>query len=220
MKTSFGSFQFQSTLPCGSDLKNLLHCLRCRIFQSTLPCGSDTIVFASTKHINNFNPRSLAGATLMLRQYADVARISIHAPLRERRLFRRQDNTEHNFNPRSLAGATGLFTRSEDVVAGISIHAPLRERRQINSRTFLRPRFQSTLPCGSDINIHHRAMRAEISIHAPLRERLCSSCTNQRHSDFNPRSLAGATVDIPAIFQPPTISIHAPLRERLIVIAK
>ena len=55
---------FQSTLPCGSDVHNLLHSGRLPGFQSTLPCGSDTVPAKPVELPPNFNPRSLAGATL------------------------------------------------------------------------------------------------------------------------------------------------------------
>ena len=54
----------------------------------------------------NFNPRSLAGATLVITSFA---------------------LPRWNFNPRSLAGATSsLLAISSDLP--ISIHAPSRER--------------------------------------------------------------------------------------------
>ena len=76
-------------------------------FQSTLPRGSDTSGAVGSFAASYFNPRSLAGATdkrvTVLRQPV----ISIHAPSRERRRFRRILCTCYgNFNPRSLAGAT------------------------------------------------------------------------------------------------------------------
>ena len=97
---------FQSTLPRGSDRSSrdgtrrkagisihapsrerlkckILNCLRLT-FQSTLPRGSDcsfsTITFTSF----DFNPRSLAGATILEAQACFTIEISIHAPSRER----------------------------------------------------------------------------------------------------------------------------------------
>ena len=75
----------------------------------------------------DFNPRSLAGATLVKRAYSTVF---------------------SDFNPRSLAGAT------EDT-----------------RKMFYMQKFQSTLPCGSDIVDGEDAEAVYISIHAPLRER-------------------------------------------------
>ena len=100
--------EFQSTLPRGSDRNQLLFNPERMIFQSTLPRGSDKIAAGAVtadkiisihapsreRHkasLNlftakiNFNPRSLAGATLPVVQVI---------------------NPHCNFNPRSLAGAT------------------------------------------------------------------------------------------------------------------
>ena len=78
------------------------------VFQSTLPCGSDSIVRKTKILIVNFNPRSLAGATSNAVSLFVGSTISIHAPLRERRLKKlRKYITRYYFNPRSLAGATG-----------------------------------------------------------------------------------------------------------------
>ena len=77
----------------------------------------------------DFNPRSLAGATLALEFLPFLSTyISIHAPSRER--------------------------QSEAVPAPsarlISIHAPSRERRSLWLHQAYASRFQSTLPRGSD----------------------------------------------------------------------
>ena len=53
-------------------------------FQSTLPCGSDLVPLLTLILAVNFNPRSLAGATASSVLQAASAKISIHAPLRER----------------------------------------------------------------------------------------------------------------------------------------
>ena len=97
-----------------------------------------------------FNPRSLAGATECQRQQYHAQFISIHAPSRERLCLAISIACSSNFNPRSLTGATkvvgGAVTLSE-----ISIHAPSRERRG-KTRIFIiiLATFQSTLPHGSD----------------------------------------------------------------------
>ena len=116
--------------------------------------------------------------------------ISIHAPLRERRLVSR------------LGRLYGI----------ISIHAPLRERR---FPTYGRCRgyiFQSTLPYGSD----GQGDRVyDISIHAPLRERrlililICTVIIISIHAPLRerPNGVSGNSYI-------KRISIHAPLRER------
>ena len=83
-------------------------------FQSTLPRGSDLYLCLCFGSIFYFNPRSLAGATIMFDIRARLAAsISIHAPSRERPvtlLLIREPLL--NFNPRSLAGATQGFQQS------------------------------------------------------------------------------------------------------------
>ena len=146
-------------------------------FQSTLPRGSDKTFLSSSFPWQYFNPRSLAGATLVkifgifiittfqstLPRGSDTSLspvalrpegISIHAPSRERPMTgqSRNSSTEH-FNPRSLAGATMI---------GL-----------INVATRA---FQSTLPRGSDKVVENKTFRHEkISIHAPSRERPMSA---------------------------------------------
>ena len=98
---------FQSTLPRGSD--RVANCTpnAVNLFQSTLPRGSDYQLVLPRLALADFNPRSLAGATVVIdyaaaRQYAfqstlprgsdcsdcahcDMREISNHAPSRERR---------------------------------------------------------------------------------------------------------------------------------------
>ena len=102
-------------------------------FQSTLPCGSDLRLRSPYSPQQNFNPRSLAGATLLIVKRIKFSHISIHAPLRERHTARyilkkttgisihaplrerrrcvRANAKRCHFNPRSLAGATHCMTR-------------------------------------------------------------------------------------------------------------
>ena len=60
--------------------------LLCRLFQfqSTLPRGSDPLTLCTTSVGCDFNPRSLAGATRVEQATSVAAVISIHAPSRER----------------------------------------------------------------------------------------------------------------------------------------
>ena len=98
-----------------------------------------------------FNPHSLAGATM--------TRTSDNAAL-------------CYFNPHSLTGAT-ILEEYLVRISAISIHAPSRERHFYELLTGEKFVFQSTLPCGSDVNF----TPSPVSI-----------------PDFNPRSLAGATI--------------------------
>ena len=139
-----------------------------------------------------FNPRPLAGATTKNHYHNCHCNISIHAPLRGRRI------------------AHGL-----SLVGEISIHAPLRGRRLVPFLISPPHLFQSTPPCGGDTGELESHYHTPISIHAPLRGRLsavflnatmlifqstppCGGDRNARTAsrnleDFNPRPLAGAT---------------------------
>ena len=134
----------------------------------------------------NFNPRSLAGATVA------------PAP---------GTATPLHFNPRSLEGATrqALSWTCRSI---ISILAPSRERP---SRARLMPmtdfKFQSTLPYGSDPLFRACDAYFRISIHAPLRERRCLSLTSDLRTDISihaplrERPLCGISLLALAIFQ-------------------
>ena len=97
-------------------------------------------------------------------------KISIHAPLRERLEAAKERIEEADFNPRSLTGAT-LHCFVANVCRS----------------------FQSTLPYGSDASSGEAANTL---------------------SYFNPRSLTGATCATMLDNAGANISIHAPLRER------
>ena len=101
-------WQFQSTLPYGSDTITRWKFLLLKLFQSTLPDGSDGARKVLNFNASNFNPRSLTGATFLLVScFGLLSIISIHAPLRERRITGAQRAPYVvDFNPRSLTGAT------------------------------------------------------------------------------------------------------------------
>ena len=77
---------------------------------------------------DDFNPRPLAGATL---------------------LYSHREEGKPYFNPRPLAGAT-LIKLSENLLFFISIHAPLRGRPKLKTLSPTWRPFQSTPPCGGD----------------------------------------------------------------------
>ena len=140
--------------------------------------------------------------------------ISIHAPLRGRRLMRysrrarltfqstppcggdssgsRSSGARRHFNPRPLAGATQRC-RETVAVSEISIHAPLRGRLAEEGFNFTAVKFQSTPPCGGDDRDEAALLEFAISIHAPLRGRPRFGKNLQTGINFNPRPLAGAT---------------------------
>ena len=142
------------------------------LFQSTLPRGSDihSSVLASLL-FKNFNPRSLAGATIDARGGTRYTEFQSTLPRGSDSNIVKRDTRQSNFNPRSLAGATALI------------------RDIINTSVF-----QSTLPRGSDFACNLYTSTSDISIHAPSRERrLCFRFRLVLPWHFNPRSLAGAT---------------------------
>ena len=163
----------------------------------------------------NFNPRSLAGATVLCPRAAIAWA---------------------DFNPRSLTGATGRgngFSKSFT----ISIHAPSRERHFVLMYLGEFDEFQSTLPHGSDAIL--LLISSLLLIFQSTLPHGSDTCANSsagrghkfqstlphgsdfllwraigRPSNFNPRSLTGATVSITDTEVKTVISIHAPSRER------
>ena len=119
------------------------------LFQSTLPRGSDFRLEKLAIPERNFNPRSLAGATITAYQL-------------------RQCKPFQSTLPR---GSDAKITLVLIFTYVISIHAPLRERQFIIILRRSQLTFQSTLPCGSDKNQPEKYDTNGISIHAPLRER-------------------------------------------------
>ncbi len=118
---------FQSTLPCGSDSNLLAFALRHAI-SIHAPLRERPVKSTLFTYPLYFNPRSLAGATGFRTVVQKLFDISIHAPLRERQQLPKMLVLCLHFNPRSLAGATLISLPSRSAM-----------------------RFQSTLPCGSDL---------------------------------------------------------------------
>ena len=139
---------FQSTPPCGGDVHLFDPHPVPGDFNPRPLAGATSQSKRHGLRTGNFNPRPLAGATVFQQLITSVSTfqstppcggdnrvvnlannglISIHAPLRGRRLSARQSITSTYFNPRPLAGATwgqGVM----GFVSAISIHAPLRGR--------------------------------------------------------------------------------------------
>ena len=161
-------------------------------FQSTPPCGGDLCRRGKNTTRPNFNPRPLAGATHATELKGGDCMISIHAPLRGRRLTFAARGWIRDFNPRPLAGATQSSTILHPSRV-ISIHAPLRGRRpgvhDVCFRFDFNPRPLAGATPGDPV---------------PFPERLY----------FNPRPLAGATSFLLKLAVLVVISIHAPLRGR------
>ena len=141
-----------------------------------------------------------------------------------------------DFNPRPLAGATHNQKHHQSR-QGISIHAPLRGRRAIAEIPSKAPSFQSTPPCGGDMERTGCRILHLISIHAPLRGRhnekfIClivvlfqstppcggdnrPCCKSTRGKQFQSTPPCGGDLSpcVPGCLE--AISIHAPLRGRL-----
>ena len=212
-------------------------CVSFFFLQSTLPRGSDGFLSSNPNCLNDFNPRSLAGAT--------IPNSGIHS----RRLYfnprslagATQRTTPSaplaiHFNPRSLAGATYGWIENATLTM-ISIHAPSRERQYHVIFCCIPWHFNPRSLAGATIRRkkifiqkHHFNPRSL----AGATEGLRKGSSVQQH--FNPRSLAGATVKLQNTtriqeFQSTlprgsdaepfraynliyNISIHAPSRER------
>ena len=197
-----------STLPHGSDHNSESIHAHAVLFQSTLPHGSDCIRYAtqglcaisihapsrerlqdctSSQRHNNFNPRSLTGATL-----TPFVILTIGA----------------HFNPRSLTGAT-ISPHFNKYLRRISIHAPSRERQNMGKLKIPSQTISIHAPSRERHLACYRRLRcSDISIHAPSRERLKTIWPKPlKRRNFNPRSLTGATssrhgkMSLPFLFQ-------------------
>ena len=98
--------EFQSTLPYGSDPLLPGHKGTHRQFQSTLPYGSDFAQSALLSYHAKFQSTLPYGSDICKSFNIFTSLISIHAPLRERRIFACNISLQSDFNPRSLTGAT------------------------------------------------------------------------------------------------------------------
>ena len=139
-------------------------------FQSTPPCGGDGHLFISATHHDDFNPRPLAGATLCGHHDGRASKISIHAPLRGRRMDHPGFIEPRGFQSTPPCGGDILTLSHFGIV-----------------------QFQSTPPCGGDLCDAILDRTTDISIHAPLRGRQVIMLKRYNNDNFNPRPLAGAT---------------------------
>ena len=139
-----------------------------------------------------FNPRPLAGATIIIYQCDEDTGFQSTPPRGGDDSPGKVLHKSFHFNPRPLAGATTPASGQRKSFL-ISIHAPSRGRPELCRYSISSKTFQSTPPRGGD----------EVPL-APCR----IDC------DFNPRPLAGAT-DLEGVLDCDlTISIHAPSRGR------
>ena len=148
-----------------------------------------------TAYDSDFNPRSLAGATLVTTVTSLLT--SNFNPRSLAGATGNQKNGGRNclhFNPRSLAGAT-LRNYDSKLEHFISIHAPSRERLNLHCYHSCAKIFQSTLPCGSDSTLINQLFGAKYFNPRSLAGATvsCSKRSLSSKQHFNPRSLAGAT---------------------------
>ena len=144
--------------------------------------------------MQDFNPRSLTGATAFCRFLCSI---------------------RHNFNPRSLTGATSRLC------AGVVCRRYFNPRSLTGATTLTLISvkafaFQSTLPHGSDKASVRYLPTAAISIHAPSRERLerAQEAFAQLPSiSIHAPSRERLLVSVGTVTSR-KISIHAPSRER------
>ena len=87
-------------------MRTYLGCLVTSKFQSTLPRGSDYCNCHSLPLLLDFNPRSLAGATLVSEKVNSTFKFQSTLPRGSDSLLIIYCYYYKDFNPRSLAGAT------------------------------------------------------------------------------------------------------------------
>ena len=162
-------------------------------FQSTPPCGGDWRPVRRAVKMHYFNPRPLAGATATLWRFLGRSEISIHAPLRGRRLLTVTSARNFNFNPRPLAGATLGFCIAQWRFYYFN-------PRPLAGATSAVAQSQ---PLSGDFNPRPLAGATP-----------AGGSYGEGYQDFNPRPLAGATGFLSAFNSSLMISIHAPLRGR------
>ena len=84
----------------------------------------------------SFNPRSREGATSVSKVFAELKRVSIHAPVRERRTGRNTITYYASFNPRSREGATVVALVYSTLLQGVNPRS--REGATTRSRAWTR----------------------------------------------------------------------------------
>ena len=173
-------------------------------------------MYDSIGRINNFNPRSLTGATEVrdhtnlkyrfqstlpygsdfssLFQVGSYMIFQSTLPYGSDLLSPRVRRLGCHFNPRSLTGATEMLSEIQ-IYRRISIHAPSRER--LNTGVIVTSHLVISIHAPSRERLpqaFNSAFAKCISIHAPSRERLLHYLWAHLCGYFNPRSLAGATL--------------------------
>ena len=141
---------FQSTPPCGGDHKQPHLSSPINLFQSTPPCGGDV--------------PPLTGYTKLA--------ISIHAPMRGRRVRRGNESSCESISIHAPMRGRHPEAESPAEDPEISIHAPMRGRPWGHIFLILRNDFNPRPHAGATQIILGFLLLEDISIHAPMRGRL------------------------------------------------
>ena len=164
---------------------------------------------------HNFNPRSLAGATIAFVTIVYKLLISIHAPSRERPSAAACINFIITLFQSTLPRGSDLAPiYCNKIRYFISIHAPSRERPQRGPASAWLPHFNPRSLAGATDSCFIFSLLLRISIHAPSRERQLDADWYKPTGVFQstlPRGSDRVGSSIPLHGQ---ISIHAPSRER------
>ena len=187
----------------------------CTVFQSTLPRGSDQVTLRRSIVGTDFNPRSLAGATIPDYYLKLFERISIHAPSRERLrfsaimmaalLFQSTLPRGSDADSSSYAGNTALFqsTLPRGSDGNLSLHSMARSN--FNPRSLAGATFDRSFVYKTTF---------DISIHAPSRERRQQGLFAAKAMQFQSTLPRGSDYWPVFAHLGEQISIHAPSRER------
>ena len=211
-----GSARFQSTHPYGCDVMGSqpwryrhvsihapirvrpvkpLACTLTHSFNPRTHTGATRREKCSCRGQSGFNPRTHTGATSPVIAALSLQMVSIHAPIRVRRLsLDLQGHSLSCFNPRTHTGATGVYM-AELMPLEVSIHAPIRVRPAAATGGSCRIRFNPRTHTGATS---------------------CRIRTSSVSLCFNPRTHTGATTTLTSLQSSQSVSIHAPIRVRLV----
>ena len=208
------SHMFQSTHPYGCDVMGSqpwryrhvsihapirvrpvkpLACTLTHSFNPRTHTGATRREKCSCRGQSGFNPRTHTGATSPVIAALSLQMVSIHAPIRVRRLsLDLQGHSLSCFNPRTHTGATGVYM-AELMPLEVSIHAPIRVRRRLYLQRGPDRRVSIHAPIRVRRDVADFPELPCVSIHAPIRVRRDPHRCSHRFPCFNPRTHTGAT---------------------------
>ena len=153
------------------------------MFQSTHPCGCDLKRAPSYQVRFSFNPRTRVGATAVYPQSFMISSFQSTHPCGCDINSSREFQVNLCFNPRTRVGATRQPRRQRGSMM-VSIHAPVWVRPRGQKSSLLTGGFQSTHPCGCDVEWILANQKKRVSIHAPVWVRLPPPTGNSPPSLF------------------------------------